>query len=140
MPDSPTSILRRFYEGVNAGEHLSVIDETVADDLIEHENFPGVEPSKEGVKQVFSIFRSAFPDFHIEVHEALDDGDLGCARIVSTGTHEGEFMGIPPTGNRIEMETIDIIRVRDGKAVEHWGVSDGLALMQQLGVIEPPPA
>jgi predicted ester cyclase len=60
--------------------------------------------------------------------------------IVGTGTHEGEFLGIPPTGKRIELETIDIIRVRDGKCVEHWGVSDGLALMQQLGVIEPPPA
>ncbi|HEY7004707.1 MAG TPA: ester cyclase [Gaiellaceae bacterium] len=140
MADSPTSVLRRFYEGVNAGEHVSVIDEIVSEDLVEHESFPGVEPSKEGVKQVFSAFRSAFPDFHIEVHETLDDGDLGCARIVSTGTHEGEFLGIPATGNRIELETIDIIRVRDGKAVEHWGLSDGLAMMVQLGVIEPPSA
>jgi steroid delta-isomerase-like uncharacterized protein len=140
MADNPTSVLLRFYEAVNAGEHVSVIDETIADDLIEHEDFPGVEPSKEGVKQVFSVFRSAFPDFHMEAHQTLDDGDLGCARTVATGTHQGEFMGIPPTGNRIELEAIDIIRVRDGKVIEHWGISNGLALMQQLGVIEPPPA
>jgi SnoaL-like polyketide cyclase len=69
MAESPTSILRRFYEGVNAGAHVSVIDETIADDLIEHEKFPGVEPSKEGVKEVFSAFRSVFPDFHIDVHQ-----------------------------------------------------------------------
>ena len=134
MPEDHKSLLRRFYDEVNAG-NLAALDELLADDLIEHEETPGLEPNKEGVKQFFAMFRSAFPDLHIDPHEMLADGDLVCARITTTGTHQGEFLGIPPTGKRIEVEAIDIVRMRDGQAVEHWGVTDTIAMLQQLGVV-----
>lgn len=134
MPEDPKSLLRRLYDEVNAG-NLAAMDELLADDLVEHEETPGLEPNKEGVKQFFAMFRSAFPDLHMEPHEMLADGDLVCARITTTGTHQGEFLGIPPTGKRIEVEAIDIVRMRDGQAVEHWGVTDTIAMMQQLGAI-----
>jgi steroid delta-isomerase-like uncharacterized protein len=139
MPNDPKSLLRRFYDGVSSGD-LGVIDELLADDLVEHETVPGIEPNKEGVKQIFAMYRSAFPDLHIEAHEMLTEGDLACARVTSTGTHQGEFMGMPPTGKRIEVDSIDIVRFRDGKAVEHWGVTDAMLMMQQLGAIPEAPA
>jgi steroid delta-isomerase-like uncharacterized protein len=134
LPEDHKSLLRRFYDEVNAG-NLAALDELLADDLIEHEETPGLEPNKEGVKQFFAMFRSAFPNLHIDAHEMLADGDLVCARITTTGTHQGEFLGIPPTGKRIEVEAIDIVRMRDGQAVEHWGVTDTIAMLQQLGVV-----
>jgi len=134
MPEDPKSFLRRFYDEVNAG-NLAALDELLADDVVEHEEFPGLDPNKEGVKQFFAMFRSAFPDLRMEPHEMLAEGDLACARMTVTGTHQGEFMGMPPTGKRIEMEGIDIVRTRDGQATEHWGVMDSMAMMQQLGAI-----
>ena len=138
MPDDPKNLLRRFYDGVSSGD-LSVIDDLLADDMIEHERFPGIEPNKEGVKQIFAVYRSAFPDFRIEAHEMLTEGDLVCARITSTGTHQGEFMGMPATGKRIEVDSIDIVRFRDGRATEHWGITDVMTMMQQLGAIPESP-
>jgi predicted ester cyclase len=63
------------------------------------------------------------------------EGDLVSARFVFTGTHQGEFMGVPATGKRVEVEGFDLVRVRDGRATEHWGQMDAMALMQQLGAI-----
>lgn len=137
MPDDPKRVLLRFYDEVSAG-NLGALDELMADDMVEHERFPGLEPTKEGVMQLFAIYRSAFPDLRMQAHEVIAEGDLVCARIVSTGTHRGEFMGIPATGRRIEVETIDMARVRDGRATEHWGVTDSLTMMQQLGVLPEP--
>lgn len=134
MPDDPKNLLSRFYSAVSAG-NLDALDELLADDLVEHEVFPGFEPNKEGVKQVFAMFRSGFSDFRMEPHEMIAEGDFVCARIVTMGTHTGEFMGMPPNGKRIEVDAIDIIRVRDGQLAEHWGVSDTITMIQQLGAV-----
>ncbi len=134
MPDDVKSLLRRFYAEVSAG-NLAVIDELVADDVVEHEEFPGLEPNKEGVKQFFALFRAAFPDVRMEPHEMVAEGDLVSARVTITGTHQGEFMGIPPSGKRIEVETFDLLRIRDGQAAEHWGLIDAMTMMQQLGAM-----
>ena len=134
MPDDAKSLIRRFYEEVSAG-NAAVIDELLADDMIDHETDPGDPPGKEGVKQFFARFHTAFPDLRMEPHEMLAEGDLACARITMSGTHQGEFMGLPPTGKRFEIDGIDIVRVRDGLITEHWGVTNAMALMQQLGAI-----
>ena len=134
MPADPKSVMRRFFDGVNSGD-LSVIDDLVADDFVEHQPLPGIAADKEGVRQFFESFRSAFPDFQMELHESVAEGDLACARSTTTGTHQGEFMGIPPTGKRIEVQGYDLVRIRDGQATEHWGLLDALTMMQQLGAI-----
>src|SRR4051812_27619569 len=97
MSEDPKALLQRFYAGVSSGD-LSVIDELVADDFIEHEDFPGIEPNKEGVRQFFNVFRSAFPDLQLTAHEVVVEGDLLCVRGTMSGTHDGDFMGMPPTG------------------------------------------
>jgi steroid delta-isomerase-like uncharacterized protein len=137
MTEDPKDQLRRFFGEISAG-NLDVIDEVLADDFVEHEEFPGIEPTKAGVKQFFGMFRSAFPDMRMEPHEILVDGDLLCVRATMTGTHEGEFMGIPATGKRAEVDVFDMVRLRDGRFTEHWGLFDSMTLMQQLGAIPAP--
>ena len=138
MSEDAKDLLRRFYERVTDGD-LAVVDELVADDFVEHEGFPGLEPGKPGVKQFFALFRSAFPDLRMEPQEMLAEGDLVCARVSITGTHRGEFMGVQPNGKPIAIEAMDMLRIRDGRMTEHWGVTDSMALMQQIGA-GPAPA
>lgn len=127
-------MLNHFYEEVNAG-NLDVIDDVIAEDFVEHEDFPGISPDKEGVRQFFTTFRAAFPDMHMESHEVLADGDLLCCRSTMSGTQEGEFMGMPPTGKHFEVTGFDLLRVRGDQVTEHWGVMDSMKMMQQLGAI-----
>ena len=74
------------------------------------------------------------PTSQMTIEDTIVEGDKVVTRVRATGTHQGDFMGIPATGNRIDVPLIDIARIRDGKIAEHWGVMDGAAMMQQLGV------
>ena len=135
------STMRRLYELLSAGD-IDGFGDLIAEDFVEHEETPGLEPTKEGVKQFFRMYRSAFPDLRMEAQDILVSGDKVVARVRGTGTHQGEFMGMAATGKSIDVQLIDIIRFGDdGLAREHWGVFDALAMMQQLGAIpESPPA
>ena len=128
----------RLYELISAGD-IDGFGDCVADDFVEHEEMPGLEPSKEGVKQMFHMYRAAFPDLRMEAEDILSSGDKVVARVRATGTHQGDFMGMPPTGKNVDVQLIDIIRFgNDGLAHEHWGVFDALGMMQQLGAIPAP--
>ena len=130
--------MRRLYDLINAGE-IDEFGELLADDFVEHEEMPGLEPGKDGVKQLFHMYRGAFPDLRMDVQDVLVSGDKAVARVRATGTHEGEFMGMAATGRSVDVQLIDIIRFGDdGLAHEHWGVFDALALMQQLGAVPAP--
>jgi steroid delta-isomerase-like uncharacterized protein len=132
--------MRRVYELLSAGD-IDGFGDLIADDFVEHEETPGLERSKEGVKQLFRMYRAAFPDLRMDAEDILASGDKVVARVRATGTHEGEFMGMPATGKSVDIEMIDIIRFGDdGLAHEHWGVFDAMAMMQQLGAIPEPPA
>jgi steroid delta-isomerase-like uncharacterized protein len=131
------AILRRMTDEVMNSHNLDVIDEILADDFIEHDELPGLPQSREGVKQFFGMMIEAFPDFRAEATHMLVDGDTGIIRAVMSGTHKGEFMGIPATGKRFEVPTIDIVRFEGDRAAEHWGAMDMMSLMQQLGVVPP---
>jgi steroid delta-isomerase-like uncharacterized protein len=133
--------MRRMYELLSAGD-IDGFGDLVAEDFVEHDEVPGLEPTKEGVKQLFRSYTAAFPDLRMEPQDVLVSGDKVVARVRGTGTHQGEFMGMPATGKSVDVQLIDIIRFGDdGLAHEHWGVFDALAMMQQLGAIpEPSPA
>ena len=132
--------MRRLYELISAGD-IDGFGELVADDFVEHEESPGLEPTKEWVKQFFHMYRAAFPDLRMEPQDILASGDKAVARVRATGTHQGEFFGMPATGKGIDIQLIDIIRFGDdGLAHEHWGVFDALAMMQQLGAIPEDPS
>ena len=131
------AILRRAYDAINRND-LDALDELVASDVTDHDPAPGQGPGLEGVKDYFSSLHAAFPDVHMDVEEMIAEGDKVVARVSVGGTHQGEFMGIAPTGNRVTITGIDILCVTDGKVVEHWGRFDDMGMMQQLGVMEQP--
>jgi steroid delta-isomerase-like uncharacterized protein len=127
--------MRQFYDYVNAGDVDGFVA-MLADDFVEHEEFEGFPPTKEGVRQFFEMLIGAFSDLRFQVEDVFAAGDKGVARNRFTGTHQGEFMGIPATGRKVDVPGIDIVRFGDdGKAVEHWGVTDTMTMMQQLGVV-----
>ena len=129
------STVRRLYDLINAGD-IDRFDEVMADDFVEHEDTPGLAPTKEGVKEFFRMYRAAFPDLRMDPEDVLASGDKVVARVRVTGTQQGELMGMPATGKRVDVQLIDIIRFGDdGLAHEHWGVFDALAMMQQLGAV-----
>jgi len=126
---------RRFLEETDKG-NLDVIDELVSPDAIDHNPFPGQAPGAQGVKQVFGMLRTAFPDMSQSIEDMVAEGDRVAFRSTLHGTHRGEFLGIPATGKQVALPGIDIIRFDDdGKMVEHWGLFDVPLLMQQLGVM-----
>ncbi len=136
--DAETVARRLIEEGFNQGD-LTVCDELASDDLVEHQSFgPNHSPGAEGVKAVVSSLRRAFSDFHLEIEDLVVDGDKVWLRMVGSGTHDGPFMGHPPTGRRMRTDVFDVLRIRDGRLVEHWGVPDRLGVLFQLGLATPP--
>jgi steroid delta-isomerase-like uncharacterized protein len=133
--------IQRLYDLINAGD-IDGFGRQLADDFVEHDELPGLPPTKAGVVQYFQMSLAAFPDFRMDVEDVIASGDKAVARVRLTGTHKGEFMGMPATGKPVAVNLIDIIRFGDdGLAREHWGVVDQLAMMQQLGAIPAgPPA
>ena len=127
--------MRRTYELLSQGD-VDGFGRLLSDDFTEHEEMPGLSPSKEGVLELFRSYLVAFPDLHMEVLDLMADGDKTVARVVAKGTHDGEFMGMPPSGSSVEVQLIDIMRFDDeGLVTEHWGVMDMLSMLQQLGAI-----
>ena len=126
---------KKFYEEVFNKGNIAMADELMTVDFIEHEEFPGLEPGREGVKQFFKMFRTAFPDLKATPEMMLAKGDKVVSYIIITGTHKGEFMGMEPTGKQIKIKGIDIVKFKDGKAAEHWGLTDSMTMMNQLGAM-----
>lgn len=133
------ALVRQMVEQVFNRGDVGLVDEFLAPDFVEHEELPpGLPRGREGVKQFFTTFRSAFPDFRATIDDIVAEGDKVVVRQSWSGTHKGEFMGVPPTGKSVSFGVIDIMRIAGGKFVEHWGQSDSMGLMQQLGAIPTP--
>jgi len=119
-------------EHINAGD-IDTAVESFAEDAVDHDPAPGQGPGREGFRTFFQTLAAAFPDAHIEpAHMVADDDNVAIAYTL-TGTHQGDFMGVAPTGNKIEARGVQIGRFENGKIVERWGSSDELGIMQALG-------
>ena len=130
---------RRLYDLINAGD-IEGFGRHLADDFVEHEEQPGLAPTKDGVIAFFRMQQAAFPDMHMHVEDVVANGDKAVARVRYTGTNRGEFMGMPATGKRVDVQLFDMFGFdSDGLLNEHWGVLDALAMMQQLGVVPAGP-
>ena len=138
MSEQNKALCRRFYEEVFNKGNLAVIDELSAPNFVDHTAPPGVAPGAEGMKQLITMYRTAFPDLQLTVEEMVAEGDTVVTRTTMRGTHKGELMGIPPTGKHVTMRGLDLVRLTGGKAVEVWHHDDELGMMQQLGVVPPP--
>ena len=129
------ALVRRLME-----EDISRGDETAADaiihpDFVDHTNPPGMQHGIEGHRAIVRLFRSVFPDLEWRIDDLIAEGDKVVARTTMRGTHQGGFFGIPPTGKRVEMTGVHIMRIADGRIIEHWGSNDDLGLMRQLGAV-----
>jgi steroid delta-isomerase-like uncharacterized protein len=133
--------VRRMYDLVNAGDIDGFIS-NLAEDFVEHEETPGLAPTRAGVTEFFRMQLAAFPDLRMSVDDILVDGDRAAARVTLTGTNRGPFMNMPATGKGVNVQLVDLFLFGDdGRVREHWGVLDALTMMQQLGVVPAgPPA
>ena len=125
-------IVRRFSDDVWGRGDLAAADDLIAIDLVEHNPLPGQGVGREGHKQVVTLFRSAFPDLRVITEDLVGEGDRVALRWRAEGTHRGELMGIAPTGKRVTLTGIEILRIADGKIVERWAEDNGLMVLQQL--------
>ena len=126
--------MRRLYDLISAGD-IDGFGEFVADDFVEHEETPGLEPTKEGVKQLFHMYSAAFPDLRMEAQDVLASGDKVAARVRATGTHQGEFMGAAPTGRHVTFTGMRLFRMAENKIAESWVNIDERGLQEQLGAV-----
>jgi steroid delta-isomerase-like uncharacterized protein len=129
------TIVHRYQEIYNSND-LDRLTEVVSEDLLTPHIMPGIPHGLEGAKVAHRLMLAGFPDYETVIEDMIAEGDKVAARIMMTGTHTGEFMGIPATGKRVEFTGIYIARIANGKIVEHWGEEDGVSLLQQLGVLK----
>jgi steroid delta-isomerase-like uncharacterized protein len=129
-------LIQAFYDEMLGKGNLDRIDEFVTDDVVDHEEgLPGQPEGKDGVIFFVNAMRGAFSDLKATIGPSVESGDMASAQVKITGRHTGEFMGVPATDKSFEIEAMDIIRIEDGKCAEHWGVTDNMALMQQIGAV-----
>ncbi len=130
--DAVKQLVRRNNEEVLGKGNFQLFDALFANDFHDHTSPAGVSPDKDGVRQLYKVLRTAFPDFQADVHWQLADGDFVTTYKTYRGTHKGGFLGVAPTFREVQFEALDVIRVCDGKFAEHWGVADLFSLAQQL--------
>jgi predicted ester cyclase len=131
-------LVRRLME-----DDISRGDEATAEAIIhpnffDHTNPPGMQHGLDGHKAIVRLFRGIFPDLEWRIDDLIAEGDKVVARTTMRGTQRGEFFGIPPAGRAVEMNGVHVMRIADGKIIEHWGSNDDLGLMRQLGAIPTP--
>ena len=127
------AICQRFFQELHNNQNLEIIDALVDHDVISHDPFPGQAAGANGLKNTMRMFREAFPDLHVEILDMLAEGDRVMSRLRVSGTHRGAFLDMSPTGNAVTYDEVIILRLANGKIVEHWAVADALSLMQGIG-------
>jgi predicted ester cyclase len=133
--------VQRYIQAIddNDTSDWSILDDYIAEDFVAHNPpIPGVSLDREGMKQAAEIFRVATPGRH-EIVLQVAEGDLVVSYVVGRGVHAGELLGIPATNNEVETAGIAIHRIRDGRIVEYWSVTDVARVLMQVGALPPPP-
>lgn len=121
--------------GFSRGD-VDVVDDLVDEHSVEHQR--GLKPGREGVKETIRSLHAWFSEFELTIEDLVADGDMVWSRNVGRGVNTGSVMGHPPTGKRMAIDVIDIVRFENGRIVEHWGVPDQLGMLLQLGLVSRP--
>jgi steroid delta-isomerase-like uncharacterized protein len=129
------AVQRLFYDEVYNKHNTAMIDSIVAPDYVEHCIEPGYSPDRAGLKKSFDDFAKAMPDMHCQVNFMFADSNYVSVQYTFTGTNTGAMMGMPPTGKKVNIDGVDIIRYRNGKAVGHWGYNEEMKMMTQMGLM-----
>lgn len=131
------SIARQAVEAINAGD-FSKLESLVAADGVDHAVPPGMPPTRASAIQFLTMFRAAFPDLRYTLEDVIAEEDRVVQRATASSTMKGEFLGMPATGKSATWSEIHIVRVKDGKIVEHWASAHQLGMFQQLGLAPAP--
>lgn len=131
------AIVRQLVAAINNNDEAAFL-ELLTLDVVDHYALPGLPPGREGWNLNRKILRAAFPDGFWQEEDLFAEGDRVVGRYTLRGTHLGEFTGIPPSGKPIHVSNIHILRLVDGKIVEHWGHGDDMGMMQQIGALTMP--
>jgi len=130
------AVAQEMFGAVAAGGDIdAAVDRYIAEDFVEHEEIPGMGHTRDTPRQLFKMMHAAFTDFHVDVHDLLEDGDKVVARVSFLGTHTGDFLGLPPSGNPVAIDAIDILQFRGDQVVAHWGVMDMAGAMAQMSAV-----
>ncbi|MGH1518670.1 ester cyclase [Chryseobacterium sp. JK1] len=133
LTDTNKSIVRRFNKEVIEQGNIQSFQELMDDHFINHSAPSGADSGPNGMIYTFNhILRPAMPDLQVSIYEQIAEGDLVTTRKNISGTHTGELMGIPATGQKISIDVIDIVKVKDGKYIEHWGINTLPVVLAQL--------
>jgi steroid delta-isomerase-like uncharacterized protein len=132
------AIVRRFWEEVFNGRKLTLIDELFTADWVYHGVGGQSLYGREGLRQFLTSYHKAFPDIQVEVKSLIGEGDMVVSHVTSCGTHQGELMGIAPTGRQVKVPAISISRFKGDQIVEDWEIIDLFGMLQQLDVIPSP--
>jgi|SRR5690606_26369078 predicted ester cyclase len=131
------ALVYRMLKEMNDHNNRDIIDELISEDFIEHEPPPeGIPPNREGTKQTFDIYHSAFANIQTTFNLMIAEDDKVAVFMSIRAKHVGPFGDIPPTNDWVETQVFDIFRVADGKVCEHWGLTDHLTLLKQFGVLQ----
>ena len=129
---SPRELVERLHADLFSSGDLSTLDRFFAPEVVSHDMPPGFPQGIEGVRMFFSAFREGMPDVRVRIDEIVVEDDRAAVATMIEGTHTGALMGIEPTGRRISVRGIDMVRVADGRIVEHRGLTDTVGLLRQL--------
>ncbi len=132
------ALVRRYVEEFVDRSNFNLSDEIFAPNFVRYDAGPDQVSRVEDLKHFFAMLHSGFPGSRNTIDDLISEGDKVALRFTFHGTHQGEFMGISPTGKQVTMPGIDILRIADGKIVEMWNQEDVLGMMQQLGAIPEP--
>jgi steroid delta-isomerase-like uncharacterized protein len=130
------TLLRRITEEIWNGRRVELVDELIAEDLVDHVDVPGLDGTgRSRYRASLTLMHNAFSDYHEEIELVVADDEKAVSYVRLTGTHDGDLMGLPPTGRPIDVRAMGILRFAGGQAVERWGIGDNLTQMQQLGLL-----
>ena len=131
-------IAKRFIEDIWGKGDYTLESALIDANLIDHNAMPGAPPGRTGHHQMLTMVRAAFPDMVLKIEHIIAEGDIVVDHWTMTATHKGPMMGTPPTGRRVNLSGMDVLRIKGDKIVEMWHIEDNAGMMMQLGMIPIP--
>ena len=134
MSEQNKAVFEKLMSALNAKD-MAAMESLIADDFVDNDAMPGMAPGRQGMIDMMGMFVGAFPDLNVIVEHWVAEGDLVVGVMTTKGTQNGEFMGMPASGKKFSVREMHMVRVANGKMAEHWGLSNEMSMMQQLGLM-----
>ena len=134
MSEQNKAVFEKLMSALNAKD-MAAMESLIADDFVDNDAMPGMAPGRQGMIDMMGMFVGAFPDLNVVVEHWVAEGDLVVGVMTTKGTQNGEFMGMPASGKKFSVREMHMVRVANGKMAEHWGLSNEMSMMQQIGLM-----